>query len=104
MVFVVQISVSNKSYGCVDSIHAKEIVKNSYFECFPAILYLSFIRYHPVLNNLKFSAVKRDGGEFSERDIESFVSRLVSGDVREKFNIKFLKNWQSNFLTVNQFD
>ena len=48
MVFVVQNSVSNKSYGCVDSIHAKEIVKNSYFECFPAILYLSFIRYHPV--------------------------------------------------------
>ena len=48
MVLVVQISVSNKSYGCVDGIHAKEIVKNSYFECFPAILYLSFIRYHPV--------------------------------------------------------
>ena len=48
MVFVAQISVSNKYYGCVDSIHAKEIVKNSYFECFPAILYLSFIRYHPV--------------------------------------------------------
>ena len=45
---VVQIIVSNKSYGCVDGIHVKEIVKNSYFECFPAILYLSFIRYHPV--------------------------------------------------------
>jgi len=28
-------------------------------------------------------AVKRDGGEFSERDIESFVSRLVSGDVSD---------------------
>ena len=48
MVFVVQISFSNKSYRCVDGIHAKEIVKNSYFECFPAISYLSFIRYHPV--------------------------------------------------------
>ena len=45
---VAQISVSNKSYGCVDGIHVKEIVKNSYFECFPAILYLSFIRYRPV--------------------------------------------------------
>ena len=49
VVLVVQISVSNKSYGCVDGIHVKEIVKNSYFECFPAILYLSFIRYHPVV-------------------------------------------------------
>ena len=36
VVLVVQNSVSNKSYGCVDGIHAKEIVKNSYFECFPA--------------------------------------------------------------------
>ena len=44
-------SVSNKSYGCVDGIHAKEIVKNSYFECFPAILYVSFIRYHPECYN-----------------------------------------------------
>ena len=48
MVFVVQNSVSNKSYGCVYGIHAKEIVKNFYFECFPAILYVSFICYHPV--------------------------------------------------------
>ena len=48
MVFVVQISVPNKSYGCLDSIHAKEIVNNSYYECFPAILYFSLIRYHPV--------------------------------------------------------
>ena len=48
MVLVVQISVYNKSYECVDGIHAKEIVKNSYFECFPAILYVSFIRYLPV--------------------------------------------------------
>ena len=57
MVFVVQISVSNKSYGCVDNFHAKEIVKNSYFECFPAVLYLSFIRYHPVydIGIFKFS-------------------------------------------------
>ena len=31
LVCVAQISVSNKSYGCVDGIHAKEIVKNSYF-------------------------------------------------------------------------
>ena len=51
MVFVVQISVSNKSYGCVDGEQAKEIVKYSYFECFPAILYVSFIRYHPVEAN-----------------------------------------------------
>ena len=48
MVFVVQISVSNKSYGCVDGINAKEVVKNSYFECFPAILYVSFIHYNHV--------------------------------------------------------
>ena len=48
VVLVVQISVSNKSYGCVDGIHTKDIVKNSYFECFPVILYVPFIRYHPV--------------------------------------------------------
>ena len=50
---VAQISVSNKSYGCVDGIHAKGIVKNSYFECFPVILYVSFIRYHPVQARFK---------------------------------------------------
>ena len=49
LVLVAQFSVSNKSYGCVDGINAKEVVKNSYFECFPAILYVSFIRYHPVV-------------------------------------------------------
>ena len=49
LVFVAQISGSNKSYGCVDDIHANQIFKEPYFECFQDILYLSFIRYHPVV-------------------------------------------------------
>ena len=39
VVLVAQISVSNKSYGSVDDIHAKWIVKDSYFKCFAAILF-----------------------------------------------------------------
>ena len=38
MVFVAQINVSNKFYGCVDGIHANLIVKEPYFECYQAIL------------------------------------------------------------------
>ena len=53
VVLVVQISVSNKSSGCVDGIHVKEIVKNSLIVFrFQAILYLSFIFYHPVVQML----------------------------------------------------
>ena len=54
VVLVVQISVlSNKSYGCEDGIHVKEIVKNSLSVFrFQAILYLSFIFYHPVVQML----------------------------------------------------
>ena len=46
LVFVAPIS-GPKSYGCDDK-HANQIVKEPYFECFQAILYLTFICYHPV--------------------------------------------------------
>ena len=48
LVLVAQISVSNRFYGCVDFKNANQTAKKPYFECFQAILYLSFIRYQPV--------------------------------------------------------